>query len=99
MSLNPQQISDTKREFQENFEQTGLSIEQIAADLNTIPAIIEDTLNLNVSRIEDPWVLKNYLEAELSAQGKPVVPFTALVGDYHRHWFLNSRRIDKKKLG
>lgn len=99
MSLNPQQMQNTKKEFQENFERTGLTLEQIASDLNTTPEVIEDTLNLDVSRIEDPWVLKNYLEDELAAQGKSVVPFTALVGDYHRHWFLNSRRIDKKKIG
>jgi len=99
MSLNPQQMDNARKEFRENFERTGLSFEQIAADLNTTPAIIEDTLNLTVSRIEDPWVLKNCLEDQLSTQGKRAVPFTALAGDYHRHWFLNSRRIDKKKIG
>lgn len=99
MSLTPQQMQNTKREFRENFEHTGLTIEQIADDLNTAPEVIEDTLTLNVSRIEDPWVLKNYLEDHLKAHGKTIVPFTALVGDYHRHWFLNSRRIDKKKIG
>ncbi|MGM0175188.1 DUF2316 family protein [Enterococcus sp. DIV0800] len=99
MSLNQQQTINTKNEFQENFERSGLSLEQIAADLNTTPAVIADTLALNVSRIEDPWVLKNYLEDALQQQGIASVPFTALVGDYHRHWFLNSRRIDKKKIG
>lgn len=99
MSLNQQQTINTKNEFQENFKRSGLSLEQIAADLNTTPAVIADTLALNVSRIEDPWVLKNYLEAALQQQGITSVPFTALVGDYHRHWFLDSRRIDKKKIG
>lgn len=99
MSLNQQQTINTKNEFQENFERSGLSLEQIAADLNTTPDVIADTLALNVSRIEDPWVLKNYLEDALQQQGIAGIPFTALVGDYHRHWFLNSRRIDKKKIG
>lgn len=99
MSLNQQQTINTKNEFQENFKRSGQSLEQIAADLNTTPAVIADTLALNVSRIEDPWDLKNYLEAALQQQGVTNVPFTALVGDYHRHWFLDSQRIDKKKIG
>ncbi|MEG0373334.1 MAG: DUF2316 family protein [Enterococcus sp.] len=99
MSLNQQQMINTKNEFHKNFERSGLSLEQIAADLNTTADVIADTLALNVSRIEDPWVLKNYLEAVLEQLGITSVPFTALVGDYHRHWFLNSRRIDKKKIG
>lgn len=99
MSLTAQQILDTKKEFQENFERTGLTLEQIAEDLHTSPAIIADTLVLNVSRIEDPWVLKNYLEDVLDKKGIASIPFSALVGDYHRYCFLNSRRIEKRKIG
>ncbi|MBU5360172.1 DUF2316 family protein [Enterococcus raffinosus] len=99
MSLTPQQVHNTKKELQENFERTGLAIDQIAADLQTTTDVIKDTLALEVNQIEDPWVLKNYLEDMLEQQGIASVPFTALVGDYHRYWFLNSRRIDKKKIG
>lgn len=99
MSLNPQQMINTKKEFQDNFERTGLSLEQIAADLHTTPNVIDNTLNLEANQIEDPWVLKNYLEDVLEQQGTNSVPFTALVGDYHSYWFLNSSRIDQKKIG
>lgn len=99
MSLTAQQTLDTKKEFQENFERTGLTLEQIAEDLHTSTAIIADTLVLNVSRIEDPWVLKNYLEDVLDKKGIASIPFSALVGDYHRYCFLNSRRIEKRKIG
>lgn len=99
MSLTAQQTLDTKKEFQENFKRTGLTLEQIAEDLHTSPASIADTLVLNVSRIEDPWVLKNYLEDVLDKKGIASIPFSALVGDYHRYWFLNSRRIEKRKIG
>lgn len=99
MSLNPQQMINTKKEFQDNFERTGLSLEQIAADLHTTPNVIDNTLNLEVNQIEDPWVLKNYLEDVLEQHGIDSVPFTALVGDYHRYWFLNSSRIYQKKIG
>lgn len=99
MSLSPQQIQHTKEEFQANFKRSGLSLEQIATDLETTPAVIAATLNLDVSRLEDPWVLKNYLEAALAQQGSASIPFTALTGDYHRYWFLNSCRIDQRKIG
>ncbi|MFC4770474.1 DUF2316 family protein [Enterococcus hermanniensis] len=99
MSLTAQQTYNTKKEFQENFERTGLTLEQIAKDLHTSPEVIADTLALNVSRIEDPWVLKNYLEAVLHEKNITGIPFSALVGDYHHHWFLNSHRIEKRKIG
>ena len=98
MSLTPQEMQRTKEEFKENVERTGLSLEQIAADLHTTPQTIKNILTLDVSHIEDPWILKNYLEETLKIKGKAAVPFTALTGDHHRYWFLNSRRIDKKKL-
>ena len=46
MSLTPQQVTNTKRELQENFKRTGLSLEQVAQDLHTTTDVIEDTLNL-----------------------------------------------------
>lgn len=98
MSLTPQEMQRTKEEFKENVERTGLSLGQIAADLTTTPQTIENILTLDVNHIEDPWILKNYLEETLKKQGKAAVPFTALTGDHHGYWFLNSRRIDKKKL-
>ncbi|MBX8938115.1 DUF2316 family protein [Enterococcus gilvus] len=99
MSLTPQQVTNTKKELQENFKRTGLSLEQVAQDLHTTTDVIEDTLNLSVHYIEDPWVLKNYLEDQLDDHGITPYPFTALVGDYHRQWFLNSHRIDQKEIG
>jgi len=99
MSLNPKQIRDTKKELQENFTRTGLSLEQVAQDLHTTTDVIEATLNLSVNYIEEPWILKNYLEEQLKAQGKASVPFSALAGDYHRYWFLDSHRIDQKEIG
>ena len=30
--------------------------------------------------------------------GQQPVPFTALSGDWHRHWFLNSNLIDQQQM-
>jgi hypothetical protein len=99
MSLNNYQVAATKQEFQKNLELSNLSISEIANDLHTTVTTIENTLALNVYRIEDPWIVKNYLEEKIIAQGKKPIPFTALTGDYHHHWFLNAKRIDQRKLG
>lgn len=99
MSLNPQEVQATKKEFQQNLALSGLSIEQIAADLKTTPIVIQQLLVLQARHIEDPWVLKNYLEAQIRAQGQQPIPFSALSGDYHRYWFLNTQRIDQQKIG
>ena len=98
MSLTYEQQQNTKKELKENLLLTGLTLEKVASDLETTTSYIEDLLNLKSKHIEDPWILKEYLEKTLKEQGKVSIPFTALKGDYHDYWFLNSRRIDKGKL-
>ncbi|MFV0557309.1 MAG: DUF2316 family protein [Enterococcus sp.] len=99
MSLTAQQMRNTRNELQENFARTGLTIEQLATALDTTTTVITDTLALDVTHIEDPWILKNYLEDTLHKQGKTAITFTALVGDYHQHWFLDKQRIEQQKIG
>ncbi|OFI49069.1 hypothetical protein BG261_04130 [Floricoccus tropicus] len=99
MSLTRSQTIETKKEFQDNLTLSGLTVERIAEDLNTTPEIIENTLNLDAIYIEDPWVLKEYLEEKIRENGDVPIEFKALRGDYHQYWFLNSSRIDKMKIG
>lgn len=98
MSLTSQQTIDTIAQLQENMRRASLSPTLIAEDFNVSPAKIERILHLEQSALEDPWILKVYLEEKLTQQGIVGVPFTALAGDYHQYWFLNSRKIDKMKL-
>lgn len=98
MSLTVEQVIKTKKEFRENIEILGYDISKIARDLKTTEIYLEKIINLNVRRIEDPWILKNYLEKEAKDQAVNLLPFTALVGDYHKYWFLNPDIIDKKYI-
>ncbi|APX71765.1 DUF2316 family protein [Companilactobacillus allii] len=98
MSLTNEQRVSTVREFHENLEISGLTFTQMADDLGTTAKVIEDILNLNVEKIEDPWILRNYLIKKIISLNKEPVPFTALAGDYHDYWFLNSKLIDKEKV-
>lgn len=99
MSLTKEQIKNTTEEFRKNLKLSELSLEQIADDLHTDKCTIEKIININAKSIEDPWILKNYLNDKIKEIGKEPIPFSALVGDYHSYWFLNSRKIDKKKVG
>ncbi|MBC6309432.1 DUF2316 family protein [Listeria sp. FSL L7-1582] len=98
MSLTTQQVNDTIHEFQQNFIISELSVEQIATELQTSTEKIQHILNLQQKSIEDPWILKIFLEQHISKIGKTPVAFTALQGDYHQYWFLNTKKIDNMKL-
>ncbi|MBC2317525.1 DUF2316 family protein [Listeria booriae] len=98
MSLTQQQVTDTIREFQQNLAISEWSVEQIAAELQTSSEKINRILHLEQHSIEDPWILKEFLEQQINKSGKTAVPLTALKGDYHQYWFLKAKKIDKMQL-
>lgn len=98
MTLTQQQKQNTIREFHDNVVLTGLSMETIAKDLNTTTEKLSKLMSLSVESLEEPWILKNYLIEQIEKQGESPIPFTALVGDYHDYWFLDSSKIDKRAL-
>ena len=98
MSLTKKQLNDTGRELRENLDKSGLSIEQVAADLATSSEYIEQLLRLEPRRYEDTWILKNYLLDKVREAGKTPTEFTALAGDYRIIWFLDADYIDRKKI-
>ena len=95
MSLNPQQITNTKNELQANFDLSGLTRKQVASDLQISLTKLDHLMTLTQESLNDPWILRNYLIERVEAKGEKPVPFTALTGDWHRHWFLNSQTIEK----
>ncbi|WP_455537740.1 DUF2316 family protein [Terrisporobacter sp.] len=98
MSLTREQKKNTIEEFQQNLEISGLTLDEIANSLGTDELTIKNILQLNMKHLEDTWILKNYLIKKIKEIHKTPVPFTALVGDYHDYWFLNSEFIDKGKI-
>lgn len=98
VAQNPNQITDTINELQANFDLTGLTKEQIASDLDISLIKLDHLMTLTQQSLDDPWILRNYLIEKVELQGKHSVAFTALSGDWHRHWFLNSRAIDARKM-
>ena len=98
MSLSAKQKEDTRRELKENFDKSGVDIHKVAADLGTTEDYIEQLLRLEPKRLEDTWILKNYLLDKVGEAGKTPTKFTALGGDYRIIWFLDSDYIDGKKI-
>ena len=98
MSLSPKQEEDTRRELKANLEKAGISIKQCANELGTSEEYIRDLLDLKPRKLEDTWILKNYLIEKVKEKGEQPVKFTALGGNHHIIWFLNSRYIDGKRI-
>ena len=95
MSLNEKQIENTKFELKSNYDKTGLTIKKIASDLKTTPNYIAQLFDLNPARLEDTWILRNYLISVLNEKSIEITPFTALVGRSEDYWFLDSNYINK----
>ncbi|AVK63183.1 DUF2316 domain-containing protein [Lactobacillus sp. CBA3606] len=98
MSLNPVERQTTSQELQTNFRRSGLTDAQVATALQTTPEHLQAVLALKVRRIEDPWILRNYLAQQLTQQGITPVPYHYLVGDAADYWFLNQARINRERL-
>lgn len=98
MSLTIKEQEATIAEFQEALARSKMSIQDLAKYFNTSPANIKGILNLHTNRIEEPWILKEFLNGKIISQGKNPVKFSALRGDYHQYWFLDSKIIEKGQL-
>lgn len=75
-----------------------MEIQEVAIDLGTTEEYIMQLLRLEPNRLEDTWILKNYLIDKVKKAGKKPTAFTALGGNYHFIWFLDSKYIDGGKI-
>lgn len=98
MSLTLDQQATTIKEFKQALQEADLTVDDLAIHFPTSPEYIESTLNLQPSRLEVPWILKVYLNAQIYRQGGQPIQFSALEGDPHQYCFLDSRIIDKCQL-
>ncbi len=98
MSLTYEQEENTRLELKSNYEKAKISIKQIALDLGTTEKYIQELFELKPKKLEDTWILKNYLIEKVKEKGLTPTPFSALKADYHIIWFLDSKYIDGKKI-
>ncbi|CAK1228291.1 DUF2316 family protein [Fructobacillus evanidus] len=98
MSLTIAEQVATRKELQENFAILNWSLDQVAEALQTTPAHLQAVLALEPAYIEEPWILKCFLEEKIRLAGREPVAFTALVGNPEDYWFLKQRRIQSGVL-
>lgn len=98
MSLTPDERAATINELSQNFDLAGVSLSQAADELHTTTDHLRQVLNLQVTRIEEPWILRNYLVSIILDQGKEPYPFSKLNGDPSRYPFLDDQFIQRGKL-
>ena len=98
MSLTAKQEDDTRAELKANFEKANVTVAEIARDLGTSEDYIKTLFALHPRKLEDTWILKNYLIEKVQESGNEPTAFTALGGSYRAHWFLDSRYIEGKKI-
>lgn len=98
MLLTGDEAAATKQELQSNFDLSGITLEMAAADLKSTPEHIQDVMNLTNCRVEEPWVLRNYLIKIILSQEKEPHSFSKLMGDPKRFNFLNNKFIDRGQL-
>lgn len=99
MSLTVRQQSNTKKELKENFEKSGLTIKQVARDLDTSEEYIEQLFQLHPKSYNHTWILRNYLYEKVKEAGKTPTEFTALRGSCRNYWFLNADYIERGIIG
>lgn len=95
MSLTPAQTEASRREFKENIKRSGLSLTDIANELGTTADVIARCIDMHPRRIDDNWIIRNFLLKYMTDHGIEPLPFTALVGDYHDYWFLNPDIVER----
>ncbi|KAA9298939.1 MULTISPECIES: DUF2316 family protein [Aerococcus] len=98
MSLTQSQREETKQALKAAFKKTGLSKQELADILETSESYLDQVFQLQGQRLEDAWILKNYLNTYLNEHGQEPVPFQALGGDYHDYWFLDADLIERGLL-
>ena len=90
MSLTPVELARTRDELHANLALTGLTTEQIGADLGCAPATVESALDPGTGDPVDVWLLRDYLEQAVRDAGRTPVPFTILTDQAKlraRRWF------------
>lgn len=98
MSLTNEQRAATIREFHENMHRLGLTTESIGRDFGVDGDTVERIINLKSGVLEYPWIIRDYLLTQATAQGVELNPFTALRGDPHDYWFLDANIIDRGEI-
>ena len=89
--LTRQETLATKAEPAENFNRLGYDFAQVAKDLEISQEELKAVLAMFYPDPAHVWMLRDYLEDMLLAQGKEVYPFSKLANRSANRWFSYER--------
>lgn len=78
MSLNAEERRRTAKELRSNLALTGLTDQQVAADLKWTPARLTNVLDIEDADPVDVWQLRDYLAQAVRDAKREPVQFTVL---------------------
>ncbi|KXT76856.1 DUF2316 family protein [Streptococcus sp. DD12] len=77
----------TQAELAENFKRLGASPEQVAHEMGISITELKEVLAMSHPNPAHVWMLRDYLEDKLLAEGKVVYPFSKLADHSANRWF------------
>lgn len=89
MSLNESERAQTARELRENFQKSGLTLDQVASELGVSPGQIDQALDLS-GHPASTWKLRDFLQAAVLRNGQTPTDYSVLTEaqrDNARAWF------------
>ena len=89
--LTRQETLATKAELAENFNRLGYDFAQVAKDLEISQEDLQAVLDMSYPDSAHVWMLRDYLEDMLLAQGSEVYPFSRLANYSVNRWFSYER--------
>lgn len=93
MSLNIIERRNTRREFVQNIQLIGQTTATIAAELGISEQQLVEIISLKGRKIEDPWIVRNYLIDYAQQNNMRLIPFSKLKGEASEYFFLDSKYI------
>ena len=89
--LTRQETLATKAELAENFNRLGYDFAPVAKDLEISQEELKAVLDMSYQNPAHVWMLRDYLEDMLLAQGSEVYPFSKLANHSANRWFSYER--------
>lgn len=89
--LTRQETLATKAERAENFNRLGYDLAQVAKDLEISQEDLQAVLAMSYPNPAHVWMLRDYLEDMLLAQGSEVYPFSKLANHSANRWYSYER--------
>ena len=85
--LTAKETQNTKAELQENYRRLGYPLSRVLADTGLSERQVQAVLEMSGANPSHVWMMRDYLEDMLRAEGKEIYPWTRLADHSANRWF------------